>query len=164
VDDTQTIRRFRASTYQSTTNTVIKPDICILPLRLERQQKRLTRDALLLPAKKQKVVNSSNDDPYTKSNAYDKNSSKSYYGPGTGDGNADDNQDDENDLDKTSSWNRLCIPLSEYTRRAYGTNYVETMWVQVHANCQLKRVYFAEKEVNEDDELPEEFRLYYRPS
>lgn len=111
----------------------------------------MKRDALLLPSakKKQKVDNN----PYN----------ESYYGPGTGD-DVDDDEDSEDyhcNYNKTSCWNRLCIPLSEYTRRAYGTKYVETVWVQIHANhCQLKRIYFAQKEMNGDDELPEEFRLY----
>ena len=132
-----------------------------MPLKLEGQDRRLKRDALLLPdAKKQKVQQCTReyDDSY--------DNSSNYYGPGINEGE-DDNEYDDTDgsnQDRISCWNRLCIPLAEYTRRAYGTNYVETMWVQIHANCQLKRVYFAEKEVNEDDELPEEFRLYYRPS
>ncbi len=157
------MRRFRASTYQST--TVIKPDICVIPLRLERQRRRLARDALLLPAKKQKLDGKPLTYPDRActegGNLYDK---CGYYGPGGG--NSDDvDEDDEdcNDITETfSCWNRLCMPLSESTRRAYGTNYVETMWVQIHANCQLKRVYFAERVINEDDELPEEFRLYHR--
>lgn len=37
----------------------------------------------------------------------------------------------------------------EYTRRAYGTKFVETVWVRIHANCRLKRVYFAEREMND---------------
>ncbi|KAL3798883.1 hypothetical protein ACHAW5_004123 [Stephanodiscus triporus] len=158
LDDRQTIRRFRASTYQSA--TLIKPDICVMPLRLERQRRRLARDTVLLPAKKQKVDGEHHIYPED-GNFYDKGS---YYGPG-GHNSDDSGEDDEdcNDITETfPCWNRLCVPLSEYTRRAYGTNYVETMWVQIHANCRLKRVYFADREVNEDDELPEEFRLYHR--
>lgn len=149
LDDKQTIRRFRASTYQST--TVIKPDICTMPLKMEKEQRRLTRDALLFPAKRQKV-DSNDGSSYAECNSYDNGG---YYGPGSFDGEND--EDDNNG----NCWNRLCIPLAEYTKRAYGTNYVETMWVQIHANCRLKRVYFAEKEMDEDDELPEEYRLYH---
>ena len=162
LDDKRMIRRFRASTYQST--TLIKPDICVVPLRLERQQRRLARDALLLPAKKQKLDGKHPTYPdricTEGSNSYDK---CDYYGPGGGNSDGvDEDDEDFNSTETVSCWNRLCVPLSEYTRRAYGTNYVETMWVQIHANCQLKRVYFAEREINEDDELPEEFRLYHR--
>jgi len=131
-----------------------------MPLRLERQRRRLARDTVLLPAKKQKVDGEHHIYPED-GNLYDKGS---YYGPG-GHNSDDSGEDDEdcNDITETfPCWNRLCVPLSEYTRRAYGTNYVETMWVQIHANCRLKRVYFADREVNEDDELPEEFRLYHR--
>lgn len=28
------------------------------------------------------------------------------------------------------------------TKRAYGTNYTETLRVQIHANCRIRRVYF----------------------
>ena len=153
LDDKQTKRRFRASTYQST--TVIKPDICTFPLKLERQHTHLVRDSLLIeePAeKKQKCVED-----------YELNGS--YYGPQTND---DDSTDDEYTADsnyKTQScWNNICIPLAEYTRLAYGTTYQETVSIQIHPHCYLKRVYFSEKQMNEDDELPEEFRLYSLPS
>ena len=115
---------------------------------------------MFLPAKKQKVDGKHHTYPED-GNLHDKGS---YYGPGGHDSD-DSGEDDEdcNDITETfSCWNRLCVPLSEYTRRAYGTNYVETMWIQIHANCRLKRVYFADREMNEDDELPEEFRLYHR--
>jgi hypothetical protein len=83
LDDKRMIRRFRASTYQST--TVIKPDICAMPLRLERQRRQLARDALLLPAKKQKL---DGNHPTYPDRAYAEGS-KSYdkcghYGPGGG--------------------------------------------------------------------------------
>lgn len=139
LDDKQTRRRFRASTYQST--TVVTPDICTVPLKLETQPRRLDRDEVLLPAKKEKT----NDDD-------------TYFGREGNDG--EDNSSEEH---KFPCWNRLCIPLHDYTRLAYGTTYVETAWVQVHSTCNLKRLYFSSKEINEDDELPEEFRLYNCP-
>ena len=40
-----------------------------------------------------------------------------------------------------------------------GTNYVETLRVQVHASCRLRRVFFADRAYS-DDELPPEFKLY----
>ena len=72
---------------------------------------------------------------------------------------------------------------SDFTRRAYGTNYVETLRVQIHANCRIRRIYFSDrlysKEVrwekwevgnNRQDrcsslaygyqELPSEFKLF----
>lgn len=40
---------------------------------------------------------------------------------------------------------RAQFNLSDFTRRAYGTNYVETLRVQIHANCRIRRVYFSER-------------------
>ena len=34
-------------------------------------------------------------------------------------------------------------PQSDFTRRAYGTNYIETLRVQLHANCRVRRIYFS---------------------
>merc|ERR1719273_2144039 len=33
--------------------------------------------------------------------------------------------------------------LADFTRRAYGTNYIETLRVQIHANCRIRRIYFS---------------------
>jgi len=38
-------------------------------------------------------------------------------------------------------WNQIQFNLADFTRRAYGTNYVETLRVQIHANCRIRRVY-----------------------
>ncbi|KAF7138334.1 hypothetical protein RHSIM_Rhsim07G0069300 [Rhododendron simsii] len=56
-------------------------------------------------------------------------------------------------------WNQIQLNLADFTRRAYGTNYVETLRVQVHANCRLRRIYFADRLYSEE-ELPPEFKLY----
>ncbi|KAA3456917.1 cilia and flagella-associated protein 20 [Gossypium australe] len=56
-------------------------------------------------------------------------------------------------------WNQIQLNLADYTRRAYGTNYVETLRVQVHANCRLRRIYFSDRLYSEE-ELPPEFKLY----
>ncbi|POM77353.1 UPF0468 protein [Phytophthora palmivora] len=37
-------------------------------------------------------------------------------------------------------WNQIQFNLSDFTRRAYGTNYIETLRVQIHANCRIRRV------------------------
>lgn len=58
-----------------------------------------------------------------------------------------------------SGWNNININLSDFTRRAYGTNYVETSRVTVNANCRLRRIYFSERQYTEE-ELPAEFKLY----
>jgi len=56
-------------------------------------------------------------------------------------------------------WNQIQFNLSDFTRRAYGTNYIETLRVQIHANCRIRRVYFSDRLYSED-ELPQEFKLY----
>ncbi|KAL5570307.1 hypothetical protein UlMin_026882 [Ulmus minor] len=49
-------------------------------------------------------------------------------------------------------WNQIQFNLADFIRRAYGTNYVETLRVQVHANCRL-RIYFSDHLYSEE-ELP----------
>uniref|UniRef100_I2CQM4 CFA20 domain-containing protein n=1 Tax=Nannochloropsis gaditana (strain CCMP526) TaxID=1093141 RepID=I2CQM4_NANGC len=56
-------------------------------------------------------------------------------------------------------WNHVYLNLADVVKRAYGTVYVETLRVQVHANCRLRRIFFAERQCA-DDELPPEFRLF----
>lgn len=58
-----------------------------------------------------------------------------------------------------TGWNHININLADITRRAYGTNYVETSRVTVNANCRLRRIYFADRQYS-DEELPAEFKLY----
>ena len=46
-------------------------------------------------------------------------------------------------------WNQIQFNLSDFTRRAYGTNYIETLRVQVHSDllvifCVELRPYLAE--------------------
>jgi len=36
-------------------------------------------------------------------------------------------------------WNQIQFNLADFTRRAYGTNYIETLRVQIHANCRIRR-------------------------
>lgn len=56
-------------------------------------------------------------------------------------------------------WNQIQFNLADFTRRAYGTGYVETLRVQLHANCRVRRVYFSDRLYSED-ELPAEFKLF----
>ena len=56
-------------------------------------------------------------------------------------------------------WNQISFNLSDFVKRAYGTNYVETVRITINANCRLRRIYFAER-VYSEDELPPEFKLY----
>lgn len=56
-------------------------------------------------------------------------------------------------------WNQICFNLSDFTRRAYGTTYTETVRVTINANCRLRRIYFSDRQYT-DEELPPEFKLY----
>jgi len=56
-------------------------------------------------------------------------------------------------------WNQIQFNLSDFTRRAYGTNYIEALRVQIHANCRIRRVYFCDR-LYAEAELPAEFKLY----
>ncbi len=56
-------------------------------------------------------------------------------------------------------WNQIQFNLADFTRRAYGSNYVETLRVQIHANCRIRRIYFSDRLYTED-ELPTEFKLF----
>ncbi|KAI4464233.1 orf protein [Holotrichia oblita] len=59
----------------------------------------------------------------------------------------------------SSGWNQIQFNLADFTRRAYGTLYLETMRVQVHANVRIRRIYFADRLYSED-EMPSEYRLF----
>ncbi|EGR27443.1 transcription factor iib, putative [Ichthyophthirius multifiliis] len=56
-------------------------------------------------------------------------------------------------------WNQIQFNLSDFTRRAYATNYIETLRVQIHANCRIRRIYFSDRLYSEE-ELPPEFKLF----
>jgi hypothetical protein len=55
-------------------------------------------------------------------------------------------------------WTRVTFDLADFVKRAYNTGYVQTLRVQVHANCRLRRIYFADRQYAEE-ELPPEFKL-----
>ncbi|KAK2958596.1 putative Cilia- and flagella-associated protein 20 [Blattamonas nauphoetae] len=58
-----------------------------------------------------------------------------------------------------AGWNQIQFNLSDFTRRAYGTNYLETLRVQIHCNCRIRRIYFSDRLYSEE-ELPAEFKLF----
>jgi len=62
-------------------------------------------------------------------------------------------------LGLSPGWNQIQFNLADFTRRAYGTNYVETVRIQVHANVRIRRIYFADRLYTED-EKPPQFRLF----
>lgn len=57
------------------------------------------------------------------------------------------------------SWKCISFNLSDFTRKVYGTRYVETQRVQINANCRIRRVYFSDR-VYSKDELPGEFKIF----
>ncbi|XP_071648619.1 cilia- and flagella-associated protein 20 [Temnothorax longispinosus] len=60
----------------------------------------------------------------------------------------------------SGGWNQIQFNLCDFTRRAYGTNYIETTRMQIHANCRIRRIYFANRLYSED-EMPEDFKLFF---
>ncbi|CAK1552940.1 unnamed protein product [Leptosia nina] len=59
----------------------------------------------------------------------------------------------------SGGWNQIQFNLADFTRRAYGTQFIETLRVQIHANARLRRIYFSERLFSED-ELPQDYKLY----
>ncbi|XP_026471068.1 cilia- and flagella-associated protein 20-like [Ctenocephalides felis] len=59
----------------------------------------------------------------------------------------------------SGGWNQIQFNLADFTRRAYGSNYLETSRMQIHANIRIRRVYFCDRLYSED-EKPQEFKLY----
>ncbi|XP_068620477.1 cilia- and flagella-associated protein 20-like [Battus philenor] len=59
----------------------------------------------------------------------------------------------------SSGWNQIQFNLADFTKRAYGTQFIETLRVQVHANARLRRIYFCERLFSEE-ELPQDYKLY----
>jgi hypothetical protein len=56
-------------------------------------------------------------------------------------------------------WNQIQFNLQDFCRRAYGTAYVETLRVQVHCSCRVRRIYFSDR-LYAEEELPPEFKLF----
>ncbi|KAG5897007.1 hypothetical protein JTB14_010759 [Gonioctena quinquepunctata] len=59
----------------------------------------------------------------------------------------------------SSGWNQVQFNLADFTKRAYGSTYLETMRVQVHANVRVRRLYFTDTLYNDED-MPNEFKLF----
>ena len=56
-------------------------------------------------------------------------------------------------------WNQIHFYLYDFTRRAYGSNYLETLRVQIHANCRIRRIYFTDQLLS-SNKLPDEYRAF----
>ncbi|RZC41370.1 UPF0468 protein -like [Asbolus verrucosus] len=59
----------------------------------------------------------------------------------------------------SSGWNQVQFNLADFTKRAYGSTYIETTRVQIHANVRIRRIYFSDI-LYTDDELPNEYKLF----
>ncbi|XP_004922399.1 uncharacterized protein LOC101735446 [Bombyx mori] len=60
----------------------------------------------------------------------------------------------------SEGWNQIQFNLAEFTRRAYNKQFVEVQKLKINANIRLRRIYFTERLVPED-QLPPEYKLYF---
>lgn len=58
-----------------------------------------------------------------------------------------------------TGWNHIQFDLADFVQKVYGTNYEETIRIEVHANCRLRRIFFTDKAYRQE-ELPVEFKLF----
>lgn len=56
-------------------------------------------------------------------------------------------------------WNQIQFNLADFCRKAYNTGYVETLRIQLHCSCRVRRVYFSDR-LYAEDELPADFKLF----
>ncbi|XP_075210266.1 cilia- and flagella-associated protein 20-like [Lycorma delicatula] len=61
-------------------------------------------------------------------------------------------------LGLNDGWNQVQFNLDDFVRRAYNTTYIETQRLQIHANCRLRRIYFADRLYTET-ELPTLYKI-----
>ncbi|CAF0979533.1 unnamed protein product [Didymodactylos carnosus] len=64
-------------------------------------------------------------------------------------------------LNWIEGWNRLSLNLDSFTKTVYGTDYIECTRLTIHANCRIRRVFFADREYKED-ELPVDYQIRCR--
>jgi hypothetical protein len=57
-----------------------------------------------------------------------------------------------------TEWNLVVLNLTELTKEAFGTEYAETLKVQVNANCRLRRIFFSDMPYT-NEQLPEDYKL-----
>ncbi|KAG7394780.1 hypothetical protein PHYBOEH_004686 [Phytophthora boehmeriae] len=62
-----------------------------------------------------------------------------------------------------AGWNQLQLDMVHLMQTCYNARFVHVISVQLHASCRLRRIYFAEQMLPED-QLPAEFRLFKRLS
>ncbi|KAI8053736.1 Cilia/flagella-associated protein 20/WDR90/C3orf67 [Syncephalis plumigaleata] len=64
-------------------------------------------------------------------------------------------------LQLDNGWNQLRVDMPHLIQRAYGGTFNECVYLRVHANCRLRRIYFTNQLLAED-QLPPEFKLYQK--
>eukprot|EP01094_Clydonella_sp_ATCC50884_P000894 TRINITY_DN10668_c0_g1_i1.p1 TRINITY_DN10668_c0_g1~~TRINITY_DN10668_c0_g1_i1.p1 ORF type:complete len:187 (-),score=43.67 TRINITY_DN10668_c0_g1_i1:57-545(-) len=62
-----------------------------------------------------------------------------------------------------TGWNYIHLNLADLVRRVYGSGFKHCVRVTVHANCHLRRVFFSDKPITEE-QLPAEMKLFAAPS
>mmetsp|Transcript_160173 Transcript_160173/g.292500 ORF Transcript_160173/g.292500 Transcript_160173/m.292500 type:complete len:303 (+) Transcript_160173:77-985(+) len=55
-------------------------------------------------------------------------------------------------------WNEVQFNLADFVKRAYGTNYIETCRISIHANCRIRRIFFSDH-LYIPEEAPAEYRI-----
>lgn len=56
-------------------------------------------------------------------------------------------------------WNQIFFDLKDFVRRAYNTNYKETLSLKINANCRIKRVYFT-NQPQYSKKIPPEYKAF----
>lgn len=56
-------------------------------------------------------------------------------------------------------WNQIQFNLGDFTSRAYNTVYIETLRVQIHASCRIRRIFFSSR-LYEEEELPPGYKIW----
>jgi hypothetical protein len=60
-------------------------------------------------------------------------------------------------------WNMIQFDLGDFTHRVFNTNYREALRLQIHATCRIRRVYFCDRQLLEQNRLPRDYTLKIPP-
>lgn len=63
-------------------------------------------------------------------------------------------------IDLSDGWNQIQFNLFEFTRRAYNKQFVEVQNLKINCNIRLRRIYFTDRLVP-DEELPPEYKIFF---
>ncbi|KAJ8686277.1 hypothetical protein QAD02_022071 [Eretmocerus hayati] len=56
-------------------------------------------------------------------------------------------------------WNEVYFDLADLTRKAYKTNYLEAVRIQINANCRVRVIYFCDR-IYEDKDIPQKLKIF----